>query len=152
MRKSRTNRYVHSLGFPFRSSTMTHSLAFKNVYSINCSDPVTASTVVLSEIIGTALLAFTVFSLTNSKNKTMKDGFVPPIIGLVVGSLVAGVAPLTQACFNPARDLGPRLVSFIAGWRTTSFMGWWIYMVAPVLGCIVGGFVADKMLYGGDDE
>jgi glycerol uptake facilitator protein len=104
------------------------------------------------EIIGTAVLSLVVFSLTNPKNETMKDGFVPPIIGLAVGSLVAGIAPLTQACFNPARDLGPRLVSFLAGWKVTSFTGCWVNMFAPIIGCLIGGFIADKVLYGDDNE
>jgi Major intrinsic protein len=56
----------------------------------------------LAEAIGTGILVFVIFSITNKKNSVMQgSGMVPPIIGLTVGSLFAVVAPLTQAGFNP---------------------------------------------------
>jgi len=48
---------------------------------------------------------------------------------------------------NPARDFGPRIVAYFAGWKRIAFQGWWVYVVAPVFGAITGGIVADK-LYG----
>jgi glycerol uptake facilitator-like aquaporin len=114
------------------------------------SAPVTASVAFLAETIGTGILSFVIFALTNSKNTVMKSGFVPPIIGLTVGSLIAVLAPLTQAGFNPARDFGPRIVAFLAGWKTVAFQGWWIYVLAPLLGATVGAYVADKVLYAED--
>jgi glycerol uptake facilitator protein len=44
---------------------------------------------------------------------------------------------------NPARDLGPRLASFITGyggaWRDkTGYLYWWIPIVAPIIGGLVG--------------
>lgn len=114
------------------------------------SAPVTTTVAFLTEAIGTGILGFVIFALTNTKNTVMKSGFVPPIIGLTVGSLIAVLAPLTQAGFNPARDFGPRIVAFLAGWRTVAFQGWWIYVVAPLLGATVGAFLADKVLYADD--
>src|SRR5260370_700873 len=58
--------------------------------------------------------------------------------------LFAVTAPLTQACFNPARDCGPRLVARVAGWgdvalpgRGTGFLT--VYILAPVVGAVAGG-------------
>ena len=67
------------------------------------SPPVTARIAFLAEAIGTGILSFVIFALTNSKNNVMGSGFVPPIIGLTVGSLIAVLAPLTQAGFNPGK-------------------------------------------------
>ncbi len=66
------------------------------------------------------------------------------VIGLTVTLLISLVGPLTMASFNPARDLGPRLFSALAGWGTVPFRvngaGWWtVYIVAPVLGGLLGG-------------
>ena len=49
-----------------------------------------------------------------------------------------------MASFNPARDLGPRVFSALAGWGGVPFRvngaGWWaVYIVAPVLGGLLGG-------------
>jgi glycerol uptake facilitator protein len=127
-----------------------------------------------AEAMGTGVLAFVIFALTNAKNSVMQSGFVPPIIGLTVGSLIAVLAPLTQAGFNPgmfekdseamndcthgwrsyflrcrytARDFGPRIVAFLSGWKTVAFQGWWVYVVAPLVGATMGALLADKVLY-----
>lgn len=108
------------------------------------------STAFFAEAIGTAILSFVIFSLTNPKNDIMKDKFVPPLIGITVGALIAVLAPLTQAGFNPARDFGPRIVAFLAGWKTVAFQGCWIYIVAPIVGALAGALLADKVLYPSD--
>ena len=56
------------------------------------------------------------------------------------------IEPLTQAAFNPARDLAPRVWSALAGWGTVPFTanGWgWltVYVIAPLLGGQVGGII-----------
>lgn len=41
---------------------------------------------------------------------------------------------------NPARDLGPRLVSALAGWGSAALStGWWVYSTGPIVGGILGG-------------
>jgi glycerol uptake facilitator protein len=44
-------------------------------------------------------------------------------------------APLTMACINPARDLGPRIAITILGWGAAAFPGvgrpWWVWTVGP---------------------
>jgi glycerol uptake facilitator protein len=49
-----------------------------------------------------------------------------------------------MACMNPARDLGPRLFSSLAGWGSVPFtangLGWLtVYIIAPRLGGLLGG-------------
>jgi glycerol uptake facilitator-like aquaporin len=102
-----------------------------------------------AEVLGTAILAFVIFALTNPKNDTVKNKvFIPPLIGATVGALISMIAPITQAGFNPARDFGPRIVAWLAGWNGVAFQGWWVYAVAPFIGAPIGAFVADKLLYG----
>jgi glycerol uptake facilitator protein len=82
----------------------------------------------------------------------MKSGFVPPLVGLTVGGLFAVFAPQTQAGFNPARDFGPRIVAWLAGWKSIAFTGAWVYIVAPILGASVGATLADRILYKPDQS
>ena len=119
------------------------------------------------------------YSLTNTKNETQRNKvFVPPLVGLTVGALIASLAPLTQCgrkfrmmnasvhllyfmvtdlihgfspvpLVNPARDFGPRIIAFFAGWKQIAFRGCWVYIFAPILGALAGGRVAD-ILYADD--
>lgn len=100
----------------------------------------------LAEFLGTAVLAAVVFALTEPRNRARPQANLGPVfIGLTVAALISIIAPLTQACFNPARDFGPRLFSYYAGWGTVAIPGlsdpgWLtVYILAPVAGAVVGG-------------
>ena len=97
-----------------------------------------------AEVIGTAVLLLVVFCLTDKQNRARPRGLTAVTIGLPVTLLISLVGPLTMACFNPARDLGPRVFSAFAGWGGVPFQvngaGWWaVYIVAPVVGGLLGG-------------
>lgn len=108
----------------------------------------------LAETSGTFVLALVVFALTHEKNDAVSPALVPAVIGGTVGALISVLAPLTQAGFNPARDFGPRLVAWwLGGWsRAVALQGWWVYVVGPVLGAVLGGLVVDKILFAGNGE
>jgi glycerol uptake facilitator protein len=101
-----------------------------------------------AELLGTAILAFVVFAVTDEKNPGRPaSGQAPIFIGLTVSALISVIAPLTQACFNPARDFGPRMFASLAGWGTVAFPGFadtgWltVYIAAPIFGAVLGGAV-----------
>jgi len=65
-----------------------------------------------AEGVGTAILVFMIFAMTDPTNRSRPDGnLAAPAIGLTVTALICLIAPLTQAGFNPARDL-PRATPF----------------------------------------
>lgn len=102
-------------------------------------------TAFFAEFLGTMILALVVFAVTDERNFAGPGQFAPVFIGLTVSILISVLAPLTQACFNPARDFGPRLFAYLAGWDEIAIPGpngrgfWTVYIVAPVLGAIAGG-------------
>jgi glycerol uptake facilitator protein len=107
----------------------------------------------VAEFLGTMILACVVFSLTDTKNTHRPQANLAPVfIGLTVSVLISVVAPLTQAGFNPARDFGPRLFAYFAGWGKVAIpgpadSGWLtIYIVAPILGALTGGGFYQKIL------
>lgn len=110
-------------------------------------DVVPLAVAMAAEFIGTAFLAFFVFAVTDSFNQGGPGGKRLPIfIGLTVALLISVLAPLSQAGFNPARDFGPRLVAWFAGWNEIAIPGprggfFTVYILSPILGAIVGSFM-----------
>ncbi|KAI8839553.1 aquaporin-like protein [Chytridium lagenaria] len=89
------------------------------------------------EMFGTGILTFLAFAVTDPSNKSItRKELAPLIIGLTLTLLICLFAPLTQACFNPARDLGPRFIAALAGWREIALSPStsWVYTIAPLLG------------------
>jgi MIP family channel proteins len=99
---------------------------------------------VAAEAIGTAFLAFFVFAVTDMRNSGRPGGQMFPVfVGLAVAMIISIVAPLTQAGLNPARDFGPRLFSYFAGWGSIAIPGprggfFAVYILAPVVGALAG--------------
>jgi glycerol uptake facilitator protein len=101
---------------------------------------------ITAEVFGTLVLALVVFAVTDPRNVAAPLGRLAPVfIGLTVSALIAVIAPLTQACFNPARDFGPRVFAALAGWGEIALPGprgmgtFTVYLIAPILGAILGG-------------
>lgn len=99
-----------------------------------------------SEAFVTAILLFGIFFLTDEKNTLAPQAnLVPIFIGLLVAALVAYEAPISMTAMNPARDFGPRLLTFFAGWGDIAFPGprggWWIPTVSTIVGGLIGGAV-----------
>lgn len=92
------------------------------------------------ESFGTFLLVLIIFAVTEDCNVGRpSDHLTPVFIGLTVTSLICLTAPLTQTGLNPARDLGPRLVAWLAGWGDAAFPRqtggfFYVYILSPLLG------------------
>jgi glycerol uptake facilitator protein len=96
------------------------------------------------EVVLTAILLLGVFAITDEYNTSApmaNSGAL--MIGLLVATIGACDGYLEAWILNPARDLGPRLLAWMAGWDASALPGpdnyWWIPITAPLLGGIVGG-------------
>ncbi len=103
------------------------------------------------EVIGTAMLMLVILGITDPRNRGAVAAHAPWAIGLTVTALISLIAPLTMGAFNPARDLGPRIVAALAGWGAEVFrvngIGWLtVYVVSPILGAQLGGLIYQKIL------
>lgn len=70
---------------------------------------------------GTALFVGTIFALLDHKNIGPGSNLAPLLIGLIV--MTMGITFGVNAGFglNPARDLGPRIFTAMAGWGSAPF-------------------------------
>ena len=104
-----------------------------------------------AEVTGTSLLLLVICGVTDERNGSRPGVLTPATIGLTVTLLISLLGPLTMACFNPARDLGPRIFSSLAGWGNVPFTvngtGWLtVYIVAPLLGGLLGAGLYRRVL------
>ena len=98
----------------------------------------------LDEIILTGFLMLGIFAITeewNTMAPMANSGAL--IIGLLVALIGASAGYLEAWALNPARDFGPRLFAFLAGWGPQALPSpdnyWWVPIVGPLLGGCVGG-------------
>ncbi|QEM67456.1 MIP family channel protein [Geobacter sp. FeAm09] len=103
----------------------------------------------LAEAVGTFILVSMIFALTEGCNLGRPSDTVSPLfIGLTVTALISILAPLTQAGFNPARDLAPRIFAWMTGWGAAAFPdAGFGFITVYVLGPIAGGVAASALSY-----
>jgi glycerol uptake facilitator protein len=98
----------------------------------------------VAEMVGTAMLALIVCAVTSPRNAARPPAAAQAVlIGVGVAAIISVIAPLTQAGLNPARDFGPRVVSWLMGWGEIAFPGprggWFsVYILAPCIGALIG--------------
>lgn len=106
----------------------------------------------IAEGSGAFLLILLIFFITEGCNLGRPDSSIAPVfIGGAVAGLISIIAPLTQAGLNPARDFGPRLAAYLAGWGQIAIPGpkggfFVVYMLAPVSGGILAAFIFTKII------
>jgi len=92
------------------------------------------------EVIATAILVFTIFGATDKRSVQSAAGVA---IGLVLSALIWVFGPISGASLNPARTFGPTVAS--AAFSFSPFADLWIYIVGPVLGGLLGGFLYETV-------
>ncbi len=92
------------------------------------------------EALATAILLFTILGIVDSRSPA---GWAGLVIGLVVVAVIITVGPITNASINPARGLGPLLISDLNG----SFHNWleqlFAYIPANLVGAVAGALAYD---------
>jgi MIP family channel proteins len=104
----------------------------------------------LDQVVGTALLVGVIFAIGDKRNAPPPAGVGPVIVGLLVVVIGMTFGYNAGYAINPARDLGPRLFTALFGWGGEVFRAgngwWWVPVVAPVVGAILGGWVYDLLV------
>jgi MIP family channel proteins len=103
----------------------------------------------VDQVVGTALLMLGIFAISDRRNAGPAAGG-PVLVGALVVAIGMTFGFNAGYAINPARDLGPRLFTFLAGWGSEVFTAggywWWVPIVAPCLGALLGGFAYDALI------
>jgi MIP family channel proteins len=101
----------------------------------------------VDQVVGTMLLMTGIMAVTDQKNVAPPAWLTGPLVGLLVVAIGMAFGFNAGYAINPARDFGPRLFTFVAGWGPTVFTAaggwWWVPIVAPIVGAILGAFLYD---------
>uniref|UniRef100_A0A8D0EE43 Aquaporin 9 n=1 Tax=Salvator merianae TaxID=96440 RepID=A0A8D0EE43_SALMN len=94
------------------------------------------------QVMSTAVLLLGVFAIFDEDNLRAPKGLEPIAVGLLIILLTSSMARNSGCAMNPARDLAPRLFTYIAGWGTEVFTAgnhwWWVPVAGPMIGGAVG--------------
>lgn len=106
----------------------------------------------MDQIVLTAFLLFGIFAITEQYNEMAPGANSGALmIGLLVATIGASMGYLEAWAINPARDFGPRLFAFFAGWGKSALPSpgnyWWIPIVGPLIGGVIGGAAYQWLIY-----
>jgi len=99
------------------------------------------------QVLGTAILLFLVFAITDERNHQVSQSLSPLLIGLVVVGIGMSFGALHGYAINPARDFGPRVFITLAGFKHNGLLDgtgeFWVPIAGPLLGGLLGGGLYD---------
>ncbi len=98
------------------------------------------------EFLGTALLLGLILAITDARNQPVQANLNPLIIGFLIVAIGLSFGLNTGYAINPARDFGPRLwIAIVSGGASLSADNYyfWVPIVGPLLGGVVGAFIFD---------
>jgi MIP family channel proteins len=105
---------------------------------------------IVDQVVGTALLVGVIFALSDARNFAPPERLTPVLVGLLVVLIGATFGYNAGYAINPARDLAPRLFTAMAGWGSGVFTAgngwWWVPVVGPCIGGVLGGYVYDLVI------
>ena len=120
------------------------SLELASVFSTYPHAALSTGQAFLVEMIITAILMAVIMALTDDNNGLPRGPMAPLLIGLLIAVIGSAMGPLTGFAMNPARDLGPKLMTFMAGWGEVALTGgrdipyFLIPVFAPITGACLG--------------
>ncbi|XP_052002981.1 aquaporin-10-like isoform X2 [Xyrauchen texanus] len=94
-----------------------------SIFATYPTNVVSVQTNFLDQVVGTAMLMLCILPLNDKRNAPAPEALLPPIVATVVLGISMSMSANCGAAINPARDLGPRLFTFTAGWGTDVFNG-----------------------------
>jgi glycerol uptake facilitator protein len=112
----------------------------------------------IDQIVGTAFLLMFVVAVIDVRNAAVQSNLAPLAIGLAVAAIGMSFGANAGYAINPARDFGPRLLAYLAGWGKVALPGtysapgfsfsnyFWIPIVGPLIGGVLGVIIYDLFI------
>jgi glycerol uptake facilitator protein len=105
----------------------------------------------VDQVVGTAFLLMFVLAVIDTRNQPVRANLAPFVIGLAVAAIGMSYGANAGYAINPARDFGPRLLAYFAGWGKVALPGvhdyFWVPIVGPFVGGVLGVLVYDWLIH-----
>lgn len=95
----------------------------------------------LDQVLGTAVLIMVVMAISDKKNNDLSKGISAILVAFLVIVIGCSLGINCGYAINPARDFGPRLFIFFAGWGSQVFTSGSNFFWIPIVGPLVGSFI-----------
>lgn len=100
----------------------------------------------------TAVLLIVILAVVDNRNPLLPglNNMGALVIGLTVAVIGGSFGNLTGFALNPARDFGPKLFAWMAGWDSVALPApegyFWVPILGPLLGGLAGAVIYDVMV------
>jgi len=148
--------YFHAIDV-FEGGRGVRTLKTASLFSTYALDYMTNVSAFFSEFFGTAILMISVFAMCDNGNMPPPTGLAPLYLFILILGIGAALGMETGYAINPARDLGPRILTAMVGYGKDVFTfrnQYWVWcpVIAPFLGGLAGGALYDAFLYKGEES
>ncbi|KAJ3529813.1 hypothetical protein NM688_g7800 [Phlebia brevispora] len=122
-----------------------------SMFSTYALDYMTDVSAVFDEFLGTVTLLLVVCAVTDPRNGPLQPGMLPIAMFMTILVEGLGFGMQTGYALNPARDLGPRMLTAMVGYGKDVFtfrhQYWlWAAVITPI---VIGAFLYDLFFYTG---
>ncbi|KAJ7481632.1 putative aquaporin 4 [Mycena latifolia] len=148
--------YIHAIDL-FEGGRHIRTLNTASLFSTYALGYMTNVSCFFSEFLATAVLLIMVLATTDTHNSPPPPGLLPLVLFILILGLGACLGMETGYAVNPARDLGPRLLTSMVGYGSQVYtfrnQYWlWCPVIATILGAQAGTLFYDIFLFNGPES
>ncbi|KAH9933199.1 aquaporin [Epithele typhae] len=149
--------YIHAIDIVEGGRHIRTVPGTAGLFSTYALDYMTSVSCFFDEFLGTAVLLIVVCAINDTRNGPPPPGLAPLVLFIMILGIGAALGMQTGYAINPARDLGPRLLTAMVGYGSAVFtfrsQYWlWCPVIAPILGGLAGVFLYDVFFYQGAES
>ncbi|KAI0251980.1 aquaporin-like protein [Lactifluus subvellereus] len=148
--------YFHAIDI-FEGQQGRRTLKTGSLFGTYALDYMPGANCFFDEFLGTFVLLLVVFAITDKRNGPPPAGLVPLVVFITILGIGVSFGMQTGFAINPARDLGPRVMTAMVGYGRQVFnyrSQYWAW--SPLLGSVCGGlaasFIYDTLIYLGPES
>ncbi|KAI6147149.1 major intrinsic protein superfamily membrane channel protein [Pisolithus tinctorius] len=149
--------YYHAINAYEGGSNIRTISGTGDLFGTYAADYMSSVSCFFAEFLGAAMLLISIFAATDKRNGPTPVWLVPATVFMAALGIGIALSMETGAAVNPARDLGPRILTAMVGYGKDVFtfrnQYWlWCPILGPILGMQAGGLAYELVYSTGSDS